>query len=319
MGSSAAARVATAVRDTFGVFTPAQLEPLKVTRQQIRRMLDRGEVERLRRGVYVHAAFADSWERRAMAAIVVADSVVLSHGAAVRILGLEHLGVPRAPDIEVTAARDHRPTVPGVPVHESLILTTDDVWHVGSLRVTSAVFTLGAMATRRSPDRIARSLDAAVANRQTTVAEARDLAVRMWHTPGVVCLRDAIEQVTPAAAMTRSDMERLFLRICRTFAIPLPETNVRVEDRNGDRRYVDFLYRDAGLVVEINAHPSHATTLGRRRDGARQNALVPRFVLLNYDAADVTRQPDRVADEVRRALEELRPADPLPQVDAVPP
>lgn len=306
MPTSPGARLAALTRDRYGLFTPAQAGSAGVGRSQLRRMRQRAEVEELLPRVYGLTAVPDSWERRALAAqLSGGEAAVLSHGAAARILELEHLGVGRHPELELTYPLDRRPRTPRFRAHASKILEPRDVIVVRCFRVTSVLFTIGSLASRRAPARIAKALDAAIVDRRTTLADARDLAIRMWHAPGVVCLREALDLVTPGAELTRSERERLFLRICTTFGLAVPEVNVRVEDANGDVRYVDFLFRAAGLVVEINVHPSHGTTLGRRLDGSRQNALVPRFVVLNYDDRDLVHQPERIADEVGRALAEL--------------
>ncbi|HEX6601246.1 MAG TPA: hypothetical protein VF030_01260, partial [Solirubrobacterales bacterium] len=46
---------------------------------------------------------------------------------------------------------------------------------------------------------------------------------------------------------TRSDLEALFLEICRRYGIPMPEVNVRL-----GRWEVDFLWRSQRLVVETD-------------------------------------------------------------------
>lgn len=306
MERSPTARLAWAVRDRFGVFTPGEVVDAGITRTHISRMLARGEVERLAHGVYASVAFPDSWERRTMAFQLMAGAgAALSHGAAVRILGLEQLRVARHPRLEAVTLRHQRPSRAPVDVHESALLLPEDIAEVGCFRVTSPLFTIGAMAIRRAPIVIAKALDAAIVGRRFTIADVRELVIRMWHTPGVVHLRDALLLMTPAAELTRSEKERLFLRICVIFGLPTPEIDVRVVDADGNVRYLDFLFRKLGLAVEINAHPSHGTTLGRRLDGSRQNALTPRFQVLNFDADDLTQRPDVVAREVRRTLDEL--------------
>lgn len=277
-----------------------------VTRTQISRMEARGEVERLARGVYALVAFPDSWERRAMAfQLMAGDGAALSHGAAVRILGLAQLRTASYPRLEAVTLRHRRPSTAPIDVHESSVLLPEDIVQVGGFRVTSPLFTIGAMAIRRTPMVIAKALDAAIVDGRFTATDVRELTIRMWHAPGVVHLREALLLITPGAELTRSEKERLFLRICLTFDLPTPEVNVRVIDANDDRRYVDFLFRDVALVVEVNAHPSHGTALGIRLDDGRQNALTPRFRVLNFDGDDLTERPDVVAQVVRRTLDEL--------------
>lgn len=312
MSLSPLARIARFARHRHGVFTPAEAETVGVSRTSIGRMARRGEVERLAPGVYALTSIPDSWERRARAALLIGGpSSVLSHGAAARVLSLQHLRIGRSPAIELTHPRGSRLREASVATHESQILASGDVADVGCFRVTSPLFTIGAMAIRRAPVVIAKALDAAIVDGRFTVDDVRALVVRMWHTPGVVNLREAILLLTPSAEMTRSEMERLFLRICEIFGLPLPEADVRVVDADGNVRYLDFLFRDVGLAVEINAHPSHGTTLGRRLDGSRQNALSSQFRFLNYDADDLLQRPDVVAKEVQQALDELGSASTL--------
>ncbi|MBW3561801.1 MAG: hypothetical protein KY437_04820 [Actinobacteria bacterium] len=68
------------------------------------------------------------------------------------------------------------------------------------------------------------------------------------------------------------------------------------------RRYLDFAYRDLRILIEIDVDPLHATTLGRSGDGSRQNDLIHAWIPLRFDEWDLRFHPDRVAEQVRRAL-----------------
>jgi very-short-patch-repair endonuclease len=80
---------------------------------------------------------------------------------------------------------------------------------------------------------------------------------------------------------TRSDLERLFLRLCRRFGIPKPEVNVMV----GPYR-VDFLWREAHLVVEVDGYRYHSDRETFESDRARDRDLQGRGI-------DVLRFADR--------------------------
>jgi very-short-patch-repair endonuclease len=80
---------------------------------------------------------------------------------------------------------------------------------------------------------------------------------------------------------TRSDLERLFLRICRRNGIPEPEVNVRVGAYT-----VDFLWRDAGVVVEVDSYRYHADRATFESDRSRDRDLKGRGI-------DVLRFTDR--------------------------
>ena len=51
---------------------------------------------------------------------------------------------------------------------------------------------------------------------------------------------------------TRSELEHLFLRLCRRHRLPLPEANQRI-----GRYEVDFLWRDRSLIVETDGYRYH--------------------------------------------------------------
>jgi very-short-patch-repair endonuclease len=67
---------------------------------------------------------------------------------------------------------------------------------------------------------------------------------------------------------TRSDLERDFLRLCRRYGLPTPEVNVPI-----DGMTVDFLWRDARLVVETDSYATHGGTVAFENDRERDLRL----------------------------------------------
>ena len=67
---------------------------------------------------------------------------------------------------------------------------------------------------------------------------------------------------------TRSDLERDFLRLCRRHRLPPPEVNVLIGGMT-----VDFLWRDARLVVETDSYATHGGTIAFEDDRARDLRL----------------------------------------------
>jgi very-short-patch-repair endonuclease len=68
---------------------------------------------------------------------------------------------------------------------------------------------------------------------------------------------------------TRSEAERKLLKIIRDAGLPRPETNVRIAGYE-----VDFLWRDHGLVVELDGWQFHGHRLAFERDREKQQGLV---------------------------------------------
>jgi len=299
----ALATLAPFVRAQFGLITTRQLLRALDSRG-IDRLVAAGLLVRLYRGVYRCELYQQSWQQRALAEQFGGGANgALSHGAAAKILQLEHAGVGRSPTIELTFPRHVRLPKLDVPMHESIYLCPErHVVRRGPFRVTSSVWTVGALASRRSVQTVEKMIDALVAANRATIEEFHELAGLLWKSPGVVNLRLAVQRHLPEGRLTRSEAERLFLRILRDAGLALPVANVRVVDAAGRVRYLDFAYADLRIMIEIDVHPDHGRTLGRNADGARQNDLVPAWHPLRFDESDLLYRPGEVADQVRRAL-----------------
>ena len=66
-----------------------------------------------------------------------------------------------------------------------------------------------------------------------------------------------------------SELELLFLRLCRQRGLPAPETNVPV-----GRYRVDFIWADRGLIVETDGYRYHRGSVAFEEDHARDNHLM---------------------------------------------
>jgi very-short-patch-repair endonuclease len=93
---------------------------------------------------------------------------------------------------------------------------------------------------------------------------------------------------------TRSDLERLFLRICREHGIPKPEVNVRIGPYE-----VDFLWRAERLVVEVDGYAYHSDRATFRSDRARDRELARRgLTVLRFADEEMAGQPPAVGKAV---------------------
>jgi very-short-patch-repair endonuclease len=64
--------------------------------------------------------------------------------------------------------------------------------------------------------------------------------------------------------LTRSELERIFLRLCRRHHFPQPEVNARIGPHE-----VDFLWPDRRLIVETDGYRSHGNRAAFESDRAR--------------------------------------------------
>jgi very-short-patch-repair endonuclease len=76
------------------------------------------------------------------------------------------------------------------------------------------------------------------------------------------------DQLRSENELTRSELERIFRTLCRRHRLPRPEVNACV-----DGYEVDFLWRDRGLIVEVDGYRHHADRSAFERDRARDAHL----------------------------------------------
>jgi very-short-patch-repair endonuclease len=85
-------------------------------------------------------------------------------------------------------------------------------------------------------------------------------------------------------ARTRSRPERLLLDAIRRAGLPEPETNVKI-----GRWEVDFLWRDPGLVVEVDAYSTHSSPRAFERDRRKDAELTTLGLTVQRFSADTVR------------------------------
>jgi len=103
---------------------------------------------------------------------------------------------------------------------------------------------------------------------------------------------------------TRNELERRFLRLCRSASLPSPEVNVPVGD------YVpDFLWRQQRLIVETDGWGSHRGRATFEHDHRRQARLVAAgYEVLRFTWRQVLYEPDEVVAAVRARLTPPKPS-----------
>lgn len=88
------------------------------------------------------------------------------------------------------------------------------------------------------------------------------------------------------------------LGLCDAHALPRPEVNVIVGGHE-----VDFLWRDAKLVVETDGHRAHGTRVAFERDRVRDAHLTTLgYRVVRLTCRRLTRSPNEVAGTIRTLL-----------------
>jgi very-short-patch-repair endonuclease len=97
---------------------------------------------------------------------------------------------------------------------------------------------------------------------------------------------------------TRSELEAMFLTLCRRHRLPQPEVNVPLGPFT-----VDFLWPTARLVVELDGYRTHAGRAAFEADRARDVELKALgYDVLRFTWQQVTARSADVARTVRRLL-----------------
>jgi hypothetical protein len=260
-----------------------------------------GHLERVFPGVYRCPLAEDTWEGRLLAASHAAGPrAVVGRWAAARLLGLTRAG--GSTEIDLVVPRGVRPRSTGPTVRTSTRLRDTDVTSVGRFRCTNVAWTLADLAAAGAGSRIERVVARAPAEQHCTLGELERLAERFRDVDGVACIRALLPSGRQVVVGTRSRYEARFVHLVVAAGLPRPLVNLRVTDADGATRYLDAAWPDVLVSAEIDVHPTHHDHVGRSLDARRQNALVPEWSVLRFDARDIDHHPERVVASVRRAL-----------------
>lgn len=97
---------------------------------------------------------------------------------------------------------------------------------------------------------------------------------------------------------TRSELEFLFLKLCRRYRLPMPEVNVRI-----DGVLVDFVWHERRLIVETDGYRYHRGRTSFEDERARDLRLRSHgFEVVRLTYNQVVRQPRETAAVLRKLL-----------------
>jgi very-short-patch-repair endonuclease len=249
-----------------GVVTTAQLQAAGIGRNATTKRVHAGRLHRIHRGVYAVGHTRLSFEGRCLAAaLVLGDRAVVSHLSAAAIWRMLPAGEGA---IDVTLPGDAgRKKRRGITIHRSSTLIAGFVTRRFGVPVTRPARTLRDLHRVVSP-----------ALHQQAVRRALDLRL----------IDEAELEKDPD--LTRSELERLFLSLCRRHRLPQPEVNARLGPHE-----VDFLWRDRALIVETDGFRFHASRAAFESDRARDAELQRLgFRVLRFSYRQVTRERSAV-------------------------
>jgi very-short-patch-repair endonuclease len=288
--------IADIARRQHGVVGRAQLVTLGLGADAIDWRVRRRRLHTVHRGVYAVGHLGLTRNGRFMAAVLACgDGAALSHFSAAVLWEMLR---DRAWPVHVTAMQRRR--VPGVRVHWSPL--DDERVRLDGIVVTTPARTLVDLADVAPRRLLERAIDEADYLR----LDLGGLAPRHGRCGGGV-LASVLAVHTAGSTRTRSELEEMFLRLCDSHGIPRPEVNVRIEGYE-----CDFVWREAGLVVETDGGAAHGTARARERDRVKDaRLLVAGWRVLRVTYVRLLGEPEAVAEDVRELLTQApRPAAP---------
>jgi hypothetical protein len=227
-------------------------------------------------------------------ALYAGPDAALSHGTSAYWRGWLRYPVRAT---HVSTPRRIRGRISGVVFHGRRALERE---LVNGIPCTTVERTLLDLAATESSRLVHRSLAQLDYERRLDAAAVRAVCGRGRR--GSAALLHALNTYIPQLARTKSELEDEYLYVCQRFGIPLPEVNVYVRGEE-----VDCLWRDLGLVVELDGGGNHSSRAQRRRD--QRKALELRaagLTVVRYSEDQVFSDPGQVATDTLAQLEQRR-------------
>ena len=295
-------RAADLIRFQQGMVSHAQLLSLGTSPEVIKWQLASGRWQRVYRGVYATFTGTPQREAKLWAAVLRAgQGAMLSHETAAEVHGFADRTSSR---IHITVPADSHPArhqrIADVVMHRSSVSGPDRLppWQLPRTSLADTILDL--VAAARTDDDAYAWLSRVITSRLVTpefVVEAsagrKKMPRRAWLSEALTDLADGVH----------FPLERRWYRdVERAHGLPRAHRQVKVKHANGTR-YLDNLYEDYGVCVELDgkiAHPDEHRSRDRRRD----NENVARYdtETLRYSYEDVANHPCEQAAQLAITL-----------------
>jgi very-short-patch-repair endonuclease len=299
--------IAAVAERQHGLVTLAQLETAGLSASAVRSRVQAGSMHRLYVGVYaVGHQPLDRFARYMAAVLACEPGAVLSHRSAAALWGIRE---NRRRSIDVTAP-NRRGRIPnGIDAHRDGSLADADRTALHRIPCTTVSRTLLDLAGVVPIGELRKAISEAEVLRLLDHQAVRQLIRRSRGRRGVARLRMLLDDIHPQTKRTRSELERLFLRMCARARLPEPEVNAKL-DVGGRVLEPDFLWRDAGLIVEADSRRYHDTGSAFQLDRKReQRLMLAGWRVTRCTWEQVEREPGQLAETIRRLLAQAAHAD----------
>jgi predicted transcriptional regulator of viral defense system len=293
-------KVAELAAKQHGVVGLWQLVDLGLNQGLVEWRVDVGRMHRVHQGVYAvgHALLTPNGYRMA-AVLACGPEAVLSHRSAAALWGLREDARSR---IDVTAPGRRGRIPSGIDAHRHGSLTPVDRTSVDGIPCTSVSRTLLDLAAVVTYRELRYAVKQSEVERCFDLREMKELLDRSRGRRGVAWLRRAIALHEPREQLTRRELEARFLDLCRRLGLPLPEVNGHLVI-DGISMMPDFLWRDAGLIVEADSRRVHGTVTAFEEDRRRDQCLnAAGWTVIRCTWRQVLDEPERLGRTIHTLL-----------------
>ena len=283
-----------------GVLALRQLIELGMSASAVRSRVVAGRLHRVHAAVFAVGHARLTREGRYMAAVLACGpGAVLSHREAA---ALHRLRASTRSAIDVTSPRRTGRARDGIEVHGGATLLPRDVDTVDCIACTTVARTLLDLAEVVERRQVERACEQAEVLRVFDLLAVEDVLERADGRRGAPVLRSILAEQALGSALTRRELEALFLELCRAAGLPRPEVNawLPLEPIGVE---ADFLWRERRLVVETDGRETHCTTWAFERDRRRdQRLMLAGWRVVRFTWRQVVEEPARVAATVGSLL-----------------
>ena len=296
------ARIADTAARQLGLFTYQQARRAGATRAFLRHRLGHRQWVEVEYHVYALTGSPTSWRQHLLAAVLSAGGVsAASHRSAAQLYGCPGF---RQDWLELSVPRGRRPRLPRAVLHEAS-LPRHHIKIVQGIPTTSVARMLVDNAALLHPRRTERAIDNCLARRLVTVAALWSVMADVGGRgrDGVALMRELLLARGEGFVAPASELERMMVELLVANGLPLPVRELNLGDADGWIGRVDFVYRDAKVLIEVDGRFGHTQLLDRRADKARDNRLTAAgWRILRIDYEMLVRHPDAVVGQIRSLL-----------------
>jgi hypothetical protein len=287
----------------LGLFTGGQAIRCGFDKFAVLRMVTRGTCVHVGKGVYRLCGAPRTWEQRALASVLAAGPrAALSHRAAAALWGVPGFKPNR---IEVTKPHGVNRRVGRLWIHGSLWLPDRHATTRGPITVVTPARMLVDIAGQVHPGKLSRAVDNCLALRLATIHDVIKTFEEMARRgrPGIAALRAVLEHRGEGYVAPASELEAAFIEFLEEYALPFPAREVALGDDDAPVGRVEFVYRGARVLVELDGRRNHTALLDREADHLRDL----RFTAAGWTVIRITWQMlmtrrDVLAGSLRAAL-----------------